>query len=142
MTHATARFIATLGLALAWAAGWAATGLGIGLASLGWPDLLPWDRFFADVFDAPLPALALPGFLAAWLYAGLRRVLPGDHYAVAALAGAMAGVLLVALPVVTGLASGDLLPRGLTLFIATMSALSGATTQAVRRGAPPRLSAA
>ena len=49
------------GVGLTWAVAWAFVGLLIGLASNLLPGL-PWNAFF-DVFDAPLPALAIPGFL-------------------------------------------------------------------------------
>jgi hypothetical protein len=49
-------------MGLTWAAGWALVGMLIGVTSKLLPGL-PWDRFF-EIFDAPLPALALPGFFA------------------------------------------------------------------------------
>jgi hypothetical protein len=55
-----------VGVGLAWAAGWAVTGLLIGVTSLLLPDL-PWDAFF-KIFDAPLPALAVPGFFGGVLF--------------------------------------------------------------------------
>ena len=53
-------------ICLNWAAGWAGTGLLIGVTSLATP-FLPWDAFFR-VFDAPLPALGLPGFIGGALF--------------------------------------------------------------------------
>ena len=56
------RIRGAVGMGLTWAAGWAVAGLLIGAASILLPGL-PWDSFF-EVFDAPLPALAIPGFFA------------------------------------------------------------------------------
>ena len=55
-----------LGMGVAWAIGSAVGGVMIGVASVLTPGL-PWDRFFT-IFDAPLPALALPGFLGGALF--------------------------------------------------------------------------
>ncbi len=52
--------------AAAWAAAWAVTGLLIGVTSVLTP-WLPWGGFFA-VFDAPLPALAVPGVVGGTLW--------------------------------------------------------------------------
>ena len=51
-----------VGMGLVWAIEWAIAGLAIGISSRLVPGL-PWHWFF-DVFDAPLPALAIPGFFA------------------------------------------------------------------------------
>lgn len=48
-----------LGMGITWAIAWAIGGLLIGVASF----VLPLDWFFR-VFDAPLPAMAIPGFFA------------------------------------------------------------------------------
>lgn len=53
------RLRGALGMGLTWAFAWAIGGLLIGLASF----VFPMDWFFR-VFDAPLPALAIPGFFA------------------------------------------------------------------------------
>lgn len=55
-----------IGMGLVWAIGWAIAGLMIGVASKLLPGL-PWDSFFS-VFDAPLPALAVPGFFGGVLF--------------------------------------------------------------------------
>ena len=71
------RLRAVSGVVLSWAAGWALFGLLIGVASNLLP-FLPWHYFFA-VFDGPLPALAIPGFVGGALFstvlgvAGRRR---------------------------------------------------------------------
>jgi hypothetical protein len=56
------RIRGAIGMGLTWALGWAVGGILIGVASIVLP-FLPWDAFF-EVFDAPLPALAIPGFFA------------------------------------------------------------------------------
>jgi hypothetical protein len=64
-------------MGLTWALGWAIAGILIGVASILLPSL-PWDRFF-EIFDAPLPALAVPGFFGGVFFslvlgvAGRRR---------------------------------------------------------------------
>ena len=62
MTKWLRRIRGAVGMGLVWAVGWALAGLLIGVASMLLPGL-PWDSFF-QVFDAPLPALAIPGFFA------------------------------------------------------------------------------
>ena len=59
MTGWMRRFRGALGMGLTWALAWAIGGVMIGVASF----VLPLDWFFR-VFDAPLPALAIPGFFA------------------------------------------------------------------------------
>jgi hypothetical protein len=66
------RIRGALVVGLTWAFGWAAFGLLIGVSSLLLPGL-PWDAFFA-VFDAPLPALGVPGFVGGVLFAVVLRV--------------------------------------------------------------------
>lgn len=53
-------------MCLTWAAGWAIAGLLIGATSLVTP-WLPWAAFFR-VFDAPLPALGMPGFIGGGIF--------------------------------------------------------------------------
>ena len=62
-----------VGMGLTWAAGWAAGGILIGVTSLLFPGLPWWDAFFA-FFDAPLPALAIPGFIGGALFSGVLGV--------------------------------------------------------------------
>jgi hypothetical protein len=89
-------------MGLSWAIGWAAVGLLIGVSSVLVP-WLPWDAFFA-VFDAPLPALGVPGFFGGALFsivlgfAGRRRSF--DELSVGRVAGwgAVGGLLLSLLP--------------------------------------------
>jgi hypothetical protein len=89
-------------MGLTWAAAWAVAGVLIGAASNLLP-FLPWDAFF-DVFDAPLPALAIPGFFGGALFstvlgiAGRSRRF--DELSVPRFAawGALGGLLLSLLP--------------------------------------------
>ena len=105
------RIRGAVGMGLTWAAGWALVGVLIGLSMefLGLP--MGW---FVEVFDAPLPALAIPGFFSGAVFsavlgiAGRRRrfdelSLPGF-----AALGAGGGLLLGLFPVAavgTGMAS-------------------------------------
>lgn len=59
-------------MGLLWGLTWGVGGLGIGVTSVLTP-FLPWDAFFR-VFDAPLPALAVPGFIAGLVFSGVLRV--------------------------------------------------------------------
>lgn len=96
------RIRGAVGMGLSWAIGWAAVGLLIGVSSVLLPRL-PWDAFFA-VFDAPLPALGVPGFFGGALFsvvlgiAGRRRSF--DELSVGRVAGwgALGGLLLSLLP--------------------------------------------
>ncbi len=66
MTRWTRRLRAAIGMGATWALTWVAAGLVIGASSVVMPSL-PWHRFF-EIFDAPLPALALPGFIGGALF--------------------------------------------------------------------------
>lgn len=99
-------------MGLTWAVGWAIGGVLIGVASnvLPW---LPWDAFF-NVFDAPLPALAVPGFIGGVLFsiilgiAAHRRRFSELSLPRFALLGALGGLLLALIPatmVMLGLAT-------------------------------------
>ncbi len=59
-------------MGITWALGWAVFGILIGVASKLFPSL-PWDAFF-EIFDAPLPALAVPGFVGGVLYSAVLGV--------------------------------------------------------------------
>lgn len=115
-------------MGLTWAAGWAVAGLLIGVASIVLP-FLPWDAFF-EVFDAPLPALAIPGFIGGALFsvvlgvAGRRRRF--DELSIPRFAawGALGG-LLVSLVPITMVAMGLATPRaGLDMW-RTTAAIAG-----------------
>ena len=101
-----------VGMGLTWAAGWALGGLLIGVASILLPGL-PWDPFF-EVFDAPLPAMAVPGFFAGMFFstvlgiAGRQRRFSDLSLPAFAAWGAVGGLMLLAFPLVlvgVGLAS-------------------------------------
>ncbi|HEX9165490.1 MAG TPA: hypothetical protein VF862_06240 [Gemmatimonadales bacterium] len=146
------RFRGAVGMGLTWALGWAVVGLGIGVASLLLPGL-PWHRFF-DVFDAPLPALAVPGFVGGALFSLVLGV-AGRHRRFEELSlprfaawGALGGVLLSLVPaamVAVGLASIGDSGRGLwqlTALVAgpfaLLSAGSAASTLLLARRAEQR----
>jgi hypothetical protein len=146
------RLRGAVGMGLTWAAGWALVGLLIGVSSMLLPGL-PWDAFF-EVFDAPLPALAVPGFFGGALFstvlgiAGRRRRF--DELSLPAFAawGAVGGLLLGMLPgalVVVGLATPR--PGGPGLWqltavisgpLALLSAASAAGSLALARMAEGR----
>jgi len=106
------RIRGAVGTGLTWAFGWALAGLLIGVASKLLPGL-PWDYFF-EVFDAPLPAMAVPGFFGGVFFsmvlgiAGRRRRFRELSLPVFAAWGALGGLLLLLFPfalVAVGLAS-------------------------------------
>ncbi len=108
------RIRGAIGMGLTWALGWAVAGVLIGVASILLPGL-PWDAFF-QVFDAPLPALAIPGFFAGVFFsmvlgiAGRRRRFRELSLPRFAAWGAVGGVLLTLFPfalVAVGLASRE-----------------------------------
>lgn len=144
-----------LGMGVTWTFAWALVGIGIGVSSVLLP-FLPWDAFFA-AFDAPLPALALPGFIGGVLFslvlgiAGRRRSFDELSLVRVGAWGALGGLLLSLVPgtlVMLGLAT----PRpGLIVWQATavisvplmiLSAASAVATFRLAQGARPRLGAA
>lgn len=96
------RIRGAIGMGLTWAAAWAVFGVMIGAVSLITPSL-PWDSFF-DIFDAPLPTLAIPGFVGGVLFsivlgiAGRRRKFDELSLARFAAWGAVGGLLLALFP--------------------------------------------
>jgi len=101
-----------LGMGLTWAAAWALVGVLIGVTSRLLPGL-PWQVFFR-LFDAPLPALALPGFIGGVIFsmvlaiAGRGRRFDELSLRRFAAWGAVGGLLLSLVPaamVVVGLAT-------------------------------------
>lgn len=95
------RIRGAIGICLSWAAGWAATGLLIGVSSLLLPRL-PWDAFFR-VFDAPLPALGMPGAIAGAFFSVLIGFAEQRRFEDLSLPrfsawGALAGLLLSLVP--------------------------------------------
>lgn len=130
------RIRGAIGMGLTWAFGWALTGLAIGVASIALP-FLPWHLFF-DVFDAPLPAMAVPGFFGGIFYsivlgiAGRRRRFDELSLPHVAAWGAIGGLMLALFPsflVLVGLASlgrSDASLAQLTVFISVPFMLIGA----------------
>ena len=128
-------------MGLLWGLTWGLGGLGIGIASVLTP-FLPWDAFFR-VFDAPLPALALPGFIGGLFFSGVlrvaakRRPLAQLSTRLFALWGAIGGLLVAMIPdllVVLGLGSvAESAPPlwQLTAIIATPLVTLGSFTSAV-----------
>ena len=122
------RIRGVVGMGLTWAVGWALVGLLIGVTSILLPGL-PWDAFFR-VFDAPLPALAVPGFVCGALFstvlgiAGRRRRFDELSLPRFAALGAMGGLLLSLVPaamVAVGLATIGRESLGLWQFTAVIS---------------------
>lgn len=106
------RLRGAIGMGLTWAVAWAIGGILIGVAS-NVLTFLPWDAFF-KVFDAPLPALAVPGFVGGVLFsvvvsvAAHRRRFSELSVPRFALLGALGGLLLSLVPaamVLLGLAT-------------------------------------
>lgn len=102
MTRWARRLRAAIGMGATWALTWVAAGLAIGVSSILLPSL-PWHRFF-EIFDAPLPALALPGFIGGALFSVVLgvagRKLRFDQLSLPAFTawGALGGVLLAFVP--------------------------------------------
>ena len=96
------RIRGAVGMGLVWAAGWALVGILIGVTSNLLPGF-PWDSFF-EIFDAPLPMLAVPGFVAGALFsivlgiAGRRRKFDELSLPRFAAWGAVGGLLLSLVP--------------------------------------------
>lgn len=146
------RIRGAIGMGLTWAVLWALGGLLIGVASMVLPTL-PWDRFF-EVFDAPLPAMAVPGFFGGVFFsivlgiAGRGRRFRELSLPVFAAWGALGGLLLSLFPailVAVGLASTEGADRGLWQGIAViitpfilMGAVSAAVTLKLARAGERR----
>ena len=122
------RIRGAIGMGLTWAAGWALVGVSIGVASILLPGL-PWDAFF-EIFDAPLPALAVPGFFGGVFFsavlgiAGRRRRFSELSLPRFAAWGALGGLLLGLFPatlVAVGLATFNGSIPGLWQFTAVIS---------------------
>lgn len=145
-----------VGMGLTWAAAWAVAGLLIGVSSILLP-WLPWESFF-EVFDAPLPALAVPGFVGGAIFsivlgiAGRRRRFNELSLPRFAAWGAVGGLLLILFPfalVAVGLASREGSALGAWQIISViggpfilLSALSAAGSLMMARRAENRLAAA
>jgi hypothetical protein len=145
------RLRGAIGPGLTWAAAWALLGLLIGVASTLLPGL-PWDAFFG-IFDAPLPALAVPGFVGGAIFSVVVGIAARhrrfEELSVARFAawGALGGLLLSLVPAVLAAAHlatlrPDLVPWGLTATICApltvLGALSAAGSLALARMAGTR----
>lgn len=122
------RIRGVVGMGLTWAVGWALVGVLIGVASTVLTGL-PWDSFF-EIFDAPLPALAVPGFFGGALFsavlgiAGRRRRFDELSLPRFAAWGAVGGLLLSLIPatlVALGLATFGRPDLGLWRFTAMIA---------------------
>lgn len=152
--HAGVRWIrGAIGMGLTWAVAWGLAGLLIGASSLVLT-FLPWEAFFA-FFDAPLPALAVPGFVGGVLFSVVLGVSARERSAHElslprfAVWGALGGLLLGLLPaalVAIGLAHLDGARMGLWAFtmiitppLTLLGALSGAGSLAIARSGEARI---
>jgi hypothetical protein len=117
-------------MGLTWAVVWAVAGLLIGVASILVPG--PWFDWFVEVFDAPLPALAVPGFVCGGLFSGVlgiagrRRRFDELSMPWFSALGAVGGLVLNLLPlslILSGVPSADL--PGLWMFMGLVVVLSG-----------------
>ena len=131
------RIRGAVGMGLTWAVGWALVGVLIGLSwSLGLP--MEW---FVEVFDAPLPALAIPGFFGGAVFstvlgiAGRRRRFDELSLPRFGAWGAVGGLLL-GLPLLVALSPGEgaVIIGTLTL----LSAVSASGSLALARMAEDR----
>jgi hypothetical protein len=139
-------------MGVTWALAWALAGIGIGLLSFVTP-WLPWDAFF-EFWDAPLPALAVPGFFGGATFslvlgvAGRHRRFDQLSMGRFAAWGALGGILLSLIPagmVLLGLATSTASSPGLLLVtlaiappFAFLGAVSAAGTLAVARAGEDR----
>lgn len=128
-------------MGILWAFSWALGGIGIGALSIVTP-FLPWEAFFR-VYDAPLPTLAIPGFVGGLLFSAVlrvssrRRPLRELSTRQFALWGAIGGLLLALIPDL--LLAADFIYAGpgatallqLTAIIATPMVTMGSVTAAV-----------
>lgn len=119
------RIRGALGMGLTWAIGWALVGVLIGVAwTLGLP--MGW---FAEVFDAPLFGLAVPGFVAGATFsvilgiAGHRRRFDELSLPWFTAWGAAGGLLLALVPVVSAGIGG----ATAAIAIGTLTILSAAS---------------
>ena len=138
MTTWLTRIRGAVGMGVIWAAEWAIAGLAIGVSSLLLPGL-PWHLFF-DIFDAPLPALAIPGFFAGIFFsivlgiAGRRHRFDELSLPVFAAWGALGGLLLTLFPLAlsaVGLASLNVSSWRLLAGFGVPSILLGAASASI-----------
>ena len=121
------RIRGAVGMGVTWAVGWAIAGVLIGVSSVLLP-FLPWDVFF-EVFDAPLPALAIPGFFGGALFstvlgiAGRRRRFDELSLPRFAAWGAVGGVLVSLIPAAMVSAGLGSVGEGVNLWLSTAAVM-------------------
>lgn len=104
MTRWLRRIRGAVGMGISWALGWALAGIITGLASFIVPGIL--ETGFFTRFDAPLPALGVPGFVAGALFsvvlgvAARRRRFADLSLPQFTAWGALGGLLLSLVPAV------------------------------------------
>ena len=120
------RIRGAVGMGLIWAAGWALVGVLIGLSwSLGLP--MEW---FIEVFDAPLAALAVPGFVGGVVFstvlgvAGRRRRFDELSLPRFGAWGALGGLLLGLFPTLLVVSTGAASVAAAAVIIGTLTLLS------------------
>lgn len=132
-----------IGMGVTWAIGWAVGGLMVGVLSILTPSRV-WDVFF-EFFDAPLPALAIPGFLGGALFSIVMTIAARhqrfDELSLARVTtwGAIGGVLLGIVPFVFGSAARGSSPVLLGVVVVSictaLSAVSAAASLLMARRA-------
>ncbi len=137
------RIRGAVGMGLTWAAGWGLVGVLIGLSwSLGLP--MEW---FVEVFDAPLPALAIPGFFGGAVFstvlgiAGRRRRFDELSLPRFGAWGAVGGLLLGLFPTLLVVSTGAASVAAAAVIIGTLtllSAVSASSSLALARMAEER----
>jgi drug/metabolite transporter (DMT)-like permease len=148
------RLRGAVGMGITWAIAWAVGGLMIGVTSLLTP-WLSWERFFA-VFDAPLPALAVPGFVGGAIFsvvlgiAARKRRFDELSLPKFGMWGALGGFMLSLVPILMNVAGLVSIDASAALLLSTISlpfTLLGAASatgslalarRAEQRGALPR----
>ncbi|MFV1988810.1 MAG: S8 family serine peptidase, partial [Gemmatimonadota bacterium] len=120
------RIRGAVGMGLTWAAGWALVGVLIGLS---WSFGLPME-WFVEVFDAPLPALAIPGFVGGTVFSMVLGIAGGRRrFAELSLPrfgawGAVGGLLLGLFPSLVGVSGGTVSVAAAAGIIGTLTLLS------------------
>lgn len=132
------RLRGAVGMGVTWAAEWVVAGLMIGVGSKLLPGL-PWHWFF-DHFDAPLPALAIPGFFGGIFFsivlgiAGRHRRFRDLSIPQFAAWGALGGLLLTLFPFAldaVGLATLNVSPLSVLVGFGVPFTLLGAASASI-----------
>lgn len=122
------RLRGAIGMGLTWAFAWAMVGLLIGVAMEFFGLPMGW---FVQVFDAPLPALAVPGFVSGAAFstvlgiAGRRRRFDQLSLPRFTLWGALGGLLVGLLPLLV--AGPGIPPVSIVVVLGTLTVLSAAS---------------